>query len=356
MRILRAPAVLSAATVAALLLAGCGGSDDAGTEAAASTSAAPESPLTEYLSAVYGGDLSPEEQERQATEQMARQEELAAQCMQEEGFEYAPNTAGMSFSAGSDVEWEPDDREWVAQYGYGAVKSPFSEQPQPTEEFVDPNEDYLAALSESERNAFYEALYGPQPTEEEMAEQEAAAEDGSAAMEYDWQTAGCQGRAQHEVSGDQLYESAEFRPLLDAINDLYTDTATHPEVVALDGEWAACMDAAGQPGFTTQTDAQESIYEAQNAFYEQGATATSELDAEATAAPAEDGSFPGGPDQAELDALGEEEVALALVDLDCREQTDYRDRQSEVQRQVEEEFIADHKTELDALVAASEQD
>ena len=63
-----------------------------------------------------------------------------------------------------------------------------------------------------------------------------------------------------------------------------------------------------------------------------------------------------GPDQAEMDALGEKEIALALVDLDCREQTDYRERQADVQRQVEEQFIADHKAELDALVAASEQD
>jgi hypothetical protein len=351
MRILRAPAVLSAATVAALVLAGCGGSDDPGTAAAASTSAEQETPLTKYLSAVWGGDLSPEEQERKATEDMARQEELAAQCMQEEGFEYAPNTAGMSYGSSSDVEWEPDDREWVAQYGYGAVKSPWNEQPQPTEEFVDPNADYVAALSESEQTAFYEALYGPQPTEEEMAAQEAASEDGSVETEYDWQTAGCQGRAQHEVSGEDLYSSEEFRPLFDAINDLYTETATRPEIVALDGEWAACMDAAGQPGFTTQMDAQQSIYDAQNAFYEDSSLATTELDAEATSgAPFEE------PDQAELDALGEEEVALALVDLDCREQTDYRDRQLEVQRQVEEQFIADHQAELDALVAASEQD
>ena len=351
MRILRAPAVLSAATVAALLLAGCGGSGDAGTAAAASTSAEPESPLSEYLSAVYGGDLSPEEQERKATEEMARQEELVAQCMQEEGFEYTPNTAGISYGSSEDVEYEPDDREWVAKYGYGAVNSPWNEQPQPTEEaMVDPNADYVSALSESEQAAFYEALYGPQPTEEEMAEQEAAAEEGTA-IEYDWQTAGCQGRAQHEVSGDELYESEEFRPLFDAMNEVYTDAETSPEIVALDGEWSACMDAAGEPGFTTQTDAQNSIYEAQNAIYEQSATANAGLDPEATseAAYVE-------PDQAELDALGKEEIALALVDLDCREETDYTDRRAEVQRVLEEQFIADHKAELDALVAASEQD
>ncbi len=326
-------APLSALAALALLLSGCSGSDG---EAAGATDAAEEtSPLTEYLDAVYGGELSPEEQEREFAEQQERTEELVAQCMQEQGFEYRPATAAGTVVSGEDVEWEPDDREWVAQYGYGAVNSPYSEDPAPEEEFVDPNADYVASLSESEQTAFYEALHGPVPDEEELAE------DGS--YEYDWTQAGCYGAAQHEVAGEDPAQSEEFKPLFDAINELYSGTASWPGMSELDGEWAACMDAAGHGGHATQADAQNSVYDDLNEVYEDVGTS-------------EDGTPTGEPDQAALDALAEREVELALADLDCREEVDYRDRSTQITREVEEQFIEDHRAELDALVAAAERD
>ncbi|SFP67815.1 hypothetical protein SAMN05660464_3892 [Geodermatophilus dictyosporus] len=324
---------LSAVAALALLLSGCAGSDgDAGGTA---EGAERVSPLSEYLDAVYGGELSPEEQERQFAEEQARIEELVAQCMQDQGFEYTPNTASGTFVSGGESEWEPDDRDWVAQYGYGAVTSPFTEEPVPEEEFVDPNADYVASLSESEQTAFYEALHGPVPDEDELAE------DGS--YEYDWTTAGCQGAAQHEVAGEDPSQSEEFEPLFEAIDELYTSTASWPGMAELDGEWAACMDAAGHGGHATQMDAQNSVYEEMNEIYESVGTS-------------EDGVPTGEPDQAALDALAEREVELALADLDCREEVDYRDRSAEITREVEQQFIDDHQAELDALVAAAERD
>jgi len=331
MRIRRSSAALSAATALALLLAGCSGSDDEKPAAAAEQ----ESPLTEYMNAVYGGDLSPEEQEAKYAEELEAQELLVAECMQEQGFEYTPNASAGSFSVGDGTEYQPDEREWVGQYGYGAVNSPYNEEPVPEEEYVDPNGDYVMTLSESEQTAFYEALYGPTPSEEEMSE------DGS--YEYDWATAGCQGAAQHEVAGEDPSESDEFKPLFDALNEFYEDMATAPAMADLDAEWAACMDAAGQGGFTAQVDAQNSIYEDMNALYEEMPVS-------------DDGSMTGEPDQAARDALAEREVELALADLDCREETDYRDRSAEVSRELEQQFVDDHKAELDALKAAAEQD
>jgi len=330
MRIRRTTAALSALTAGALVLTGCSGSDDD------PATAEQDSPLTGYLTAAYGGDLSPEEQERQFAEQQEQQEELVALCMQEQGFEYAPATQSSSFSSADGTEWEPDDREWVSQYGYGAVRSPFTDEPSTAEEeYVDPNGDYVASLSESEQTAFYEALYGPQPTEEEMGE------DGS--YEYDWQTAGCQGAAQHEVAGEDVSQSDEFKPLFDAINEFYEGMPTWPGMAELDGEWAACMDAAGEGGYPTQTEAQNSVFEDLNEVYE-------------SVQLTEDGEAGGEPDQAELDALAEREVELALVDLDCREETDYRDRSTDVTREAEQQFVDDHKSELEAMKAAAEQD
>lgn len=333
MHIRRASAPLSALAALALLLSGCSGSE--GNDSGSSADAREESPLAKYLNAAYGADLSPEEQEETFAEQQREQEELVAQCMQEEGFEYTPATdTGMFFSSGEDMEWKPDDREWVSQYGYGAVESPFSEEPPPEEEFVDPNADYVASLSESEQAAFYEALHGPMPTEEEMAE--------GGEFEYDWTQAGCQGAAQQEVAGEDPSQSEEFKPLFDAINELYTDMESWPGMAELDAEWATCMEDAGQGGHANPMEAQNSIYDELNKIYENMGMS-------------EDPTATGEPDQAKMDEIAEREVTLALADLDCREETDYRDRHLEITSEVEQQFIDDHKAELDAMIASVEQ-
>jgi hypothetical protein len=321
----RIPRSSAALAVLALLLTGCGGSDD---DPAA---AEQDSPLTEYMNALYGGDLSPEQQEQQFAEQQERQEELVARCMQEQGFEYTPDTQSSWISSGDGSEWQPDDREWVSQYGYGAINSPHSEAPPQEHEYVDPNGDYVASLSESEQTAFYEALHGPMPDEDEMSE------DGS--FEYDWQAAGCYGAAQHEVAGEDLSQSEEFKPLFDAMNSFYEGMPSWPGMAELDAEWAACMDAAGQGGHASPNEAQTSFYDELNKIYESAGTAET-----------------GEPDQAAMDALAEREVELALVDLDCREETDYGDRSADITREAEQRFVDDHESELEAMKAAAAQD
>lgn len=311
------------AAVAVLLLAGCSAGGDG------PDSDSEKSPLAVYLDAVYGTDASPEEQEKKFAADQAKREELIAECMQEEGFEYRPNTQNGSFSSDGS-EYKPDDREWVSQWGYGAVNYPGQEEmSDPENEYVDPNAEYLETLSESEQTAFYEALSGPPMSEEDMSE------DGS--YEYDWKTAGCSGWAEHELSGDDPSQSEEFKPLFEAMSALYDEASSSPEMAKLEAEWATCMDAAGFPGFSKQSDAQNSIYEALNAFWEDPATAET------------------GPDEAAMKELEGQEIETALADLDCREETDYREQSKAAQWELEEQFIADHKAELDALKAAAEQ-
>lgn len=322
-----APAVLGCCVV----LAGCagGGSSDAADD----TVATEQTPLTAYLSAVWGSDVSPQEQEKRFAKEQAKQEELIAACMKDEGFEYTPEVASASSVAPIASELKPEDRDWVAQWGYGAVHSPAqNDTSQSAEERVDPNADYVASLSESEQAAFSEALSGPTRTDDEDEPK-----DGSA--EYDPETSGCQGRAQHEIAGADPTQSDEFAPLFDKINALYQeDRGSWPGIADLDAEWATCMDTAGYPGFTHQLDAQSSIYQ--------------KLD-DAVA------SGPDGPetemDDATADKIATEEVDLALADLDCREQVSYRDRYQKAQSTREDRFIADNKADLDALKAAAEQ-
>lgn len=318
------PRILAALSASALVLtlAACSPGGD-------STSSEDEyySPLNEYLSAVWGGDVSEEDWMARAEEEQRIREDIVAECMVEQGFEYTP-FVDMGWSSSSADEWKPDDREWVAQWGYGAAKSPgMNDVPDPEEQVIDPNQEYVQSLSESEMTAFYEALYGPQPTEEELNE------DGS--YDYNWETAGCQGLAEHEVSGDDPMQSDEHKPLMDSINEFYMQMETMPELADIDAAWADCMSDAGYSGFTKQYDAQESIYTELNSYYE-GVTEFIE-------------------DDPALEEIADREVELALADLDCRESTDYRERRQDVAVELEEQFIADNKAALDALVADAEQ-
>lgn len=307
--------------IAALGLAGCSGD---GTPTDAST----DSPLSQYLGSIWGSSLSDEEQQAKFQEQQKRVEELVAECMSKEGFEYIPNTSNMTFSTGSDVEWKPEEREWVSQYGYGMVNSPMSNTPPDQgDSYQDPNSDYVSTLSESEQSAFYAALYGTPQTE--------ATEGEGTTYEYKWEEAGCQGAAQHEVNGESVFESDEFAAINKAINDFYSGMQSSPEYAALDATWASCMADSGHSGFAAQQDAQTSISDELNEYYN-----------------SQTGYVENDP---KLKELGEREIALALADLDCREKTNYRSEQTKIQFALEEKFIADHKAELDAMKAAAEQ-
>ncbi|NQX17608.1 hypothetical protein [Rathayibacter sp. VKM Ac-2857] len=318
-------AALSALALSGLLaLSGCSAPADE-TKTDETTS-----PLTEYLGSLYGGDLSPEEQEEKYKEQDRAREELVAKCMQEAGFEYTPSVQSASFSSDDDA-YKPDDRGWVAQYGYGVVDSPGRyDSADAEDEYVDANADYYDSLSESEQAAWSEALHGP-PEPEDVA----ASDDGS--YEFDWTTAGCYGAASHELEEDDPTSGKEHEPVLDALTDFYTELPSVPELADLDAAWSSCLSDAGYPGFATQFDAVHSIDDKMSAVY------------------AAAGDQPVDPTDPKLVAVKDEEIELALADLDCREKTDYAAVHKKVQDALEQQFIDDHRAELDALKAAAEQ-
>jgi hypothetical protein len=332
-------ALFAAATLA---LTGCGGIDGKGGELTYE-----DSPLSKYLMSIFSDGLAPDatDQERQEyyNEQNRRTEELVAQCMTKEGFEYVPNTQNNSVVVNTDTDdmWRPDDRDWVEKYGYGAVNSPWREQeenrtPEATEAPADPNQPYVDSLTESEQQAYYEALWGKQEADPDA--------DPNEPQEWRWENAGCYGWAQHEVQGDNPWDSAENKSIMDALQKFYETLQTTPELTKLDAEWSACMTEAGFGPFTTQTDAQNSMYELINQYWENAPQGDGEWDP----------SF-GTMKDPEFAKMAEEEIPLALADLACREKTDYRQQQLRIQFAAEEQFIADHSEELDALKARAEQ-
>ncbi|OAN43079.1 hypothetical protein [Microbacterium sp. H83] len=331
------PLAVCTAAALALVLAGCSGSGDADLDYE-------DSPLTKYLSSAYGGDLSQEEQQKQFEEQQRQQEELMAECMADEGFEYTPNlqSGGIVFSD-DEVPWEPDEKEWVEKYGYGIVNNPYNDmtEEQSSEEYVDPNAEYVQSLSESEQTAFYETAYGVPPEEDELAE------DGS--YEYSWEDAGCQGWAQHELQGEDPWQADEFAELRTKMDELWTSLQDAPEYAELNAAWAACMDEGGEPGFATQMEAQQSISDEQSALFDAAyGDGTTEVDPEAA-------EFEDPSTSPEMKALGEREIELAIVDLGCRAETSYTKKSLEIQFALEEKFIAENKADLEAFKAAAEQ-
>lgn len=308
-----------------------------------------DSPLAKYLSVLYsygpGPDATAQEQQEFWNEQQRKTEELVAQCMTKEGFEYVPNTnnGGVVFSSDGDDMWRPDDREWVEKYGYGAANSPWQEQQQEQteqqgdtnpEEYTDPNQPYLDSLTEAERQAYYEALWGKGQELDPDA-------DPNEAQEWNWETAGCQGWAQHEVQGSNPWEQDENKPLVEAVQKFYEGLQNNPAFTELDAAWASCMAEKGFGGFTKQWDAQNSVYELLNAYWQSN-----------EGPQGEDFGTIKDPEYAKI---AETEIPLALADLECREKTDYRQAYLRAQFGAEEQFIADHREELDALIARAEQ-
>jgi hypothetical protein len=223
----------------------------------------------------------------------------------------------------------------------------------PEEEYIDPNQDYVESLSESEQEAYYAVLYGESPTDEQ-------AED----PDFDWSTLdmGCSGNASDEVYGSSAYDAIyeQFQPLMDRIQQLYETTQDAPEMSDLNAEWASCMADAGHTGYTAQMDAANFFYEEQNKFYEEQNALYEEFDWEnaseeelaemdAKAAEMDPSTSP------EWEALAEQEIQVALADLECRDKTDFLAQSLQIQFDLEEQFIADNKADLEALQAAAEQ-
>ena len=323
--------------VLTLALTGCASGGTDGERGAAAAEEVELGPLDEYFQRAYG-----EFDEDRANREMRRAEELVADCMSEQGFDYIPMDpaaqGGMSMSSDDlDVEW--GTREFAEQYGYGMTTNPFGEieESMPEEEFVDPNADYVGAMSETEREAFYVALHGDQ----------VFPDDPEAEFEYDWEQSGCQGRAQHEV-----YEGGQSDPstasLEEEINALWEQTQQDPRVTEVTAAWITCMGDAGLTGLATVDDAQMQFSEKLNAVYEDAYSQDPEqMPTEEELAEME------AKVQARIGELTEDEIATAVADFDCREEVGYDDTLQEVTFDLQEQFVETHRDELEAWVEAT---
>lgn len=325
---IRRPALLMSAA-GLVLLGACSDSTTTGSDPTAATSTADvvtaELPLQAYL-----GDLVSLEESDVVAQQTAV-EESVARCMSGEGFEYTvPDVAAMYSDAVHGSDEESDSREWVSTNGYGITERAATA---PADGLgPDANLAYTETLSDAARAAYSEALHGKLAGPSSLTEEEL--------VSLPPEERGCRGLAEQEVFATDMWDQPEFASLKDAYRSMLETTEGSVEIAEADAAWAGCMAGTGYPDLSAPADAVASVEAAQ-----EDAWATVDVSADPAARPAPDV-------QAELNDL---EVATALADLTCKEETGYDETVREVRVAAEEQFVIDYTPELDALIAASEQ-
>jgi hypothetical protein len=343
-----------AATVAgcaALLLAGCSGGPGSSPTSSKGSSDYDPGPLDVYMSQIYGysldGDQSQDELQAESDRQQRESEEIVASCMQEQGFEYTPVENTGVYISGDDLDVEWGTKEFAEKYGYGISTDPWGTEDMPVddgEEYVDPNQDYVDAMSASEQEAYWAALYGEPVTSDDPEATEAA--------EWDWTTAGCQGKAQHEVY-DAGQDSEEFADLEEEMNGIWDQLSSDPRVTELDAAWASCMADAGYEGMTIQSDATTALYDEWSDiqgwndpdYNEQVENWDWEAEPEGPPMPT--------PDADEAKAFTDKEIAQAVADFTCKDKVKYDETWSAINKEIQQDFVDQHKAELDAWVEAA---
>ena len=337
--------VLPAAAVVALALplAACTGDDEP--EPTPTPSDEPATPLETLL-----GDYLKEWSGEDVTRRLTEMEDLVAVCMAEQGFEYTPvDYSGLEvdLSAGLDLVYGSED--FAQQFGYGITTDPFTSG---GEEVTDPNAEYVAAMSDAERDAYLTALHGegwadPDPADETV--------EG-----YDWQTAGCSGRAQHEVVATGI-EDEQFAALQEEMLRMAEEADGDPRLAQANTDWAACMLDAGYDGLAKVGDGEAAIaaeVEAARAevYGTAGGSATLPTDPGAAAREAlrrglTEPSLEAAFDEA-VAAITPREIEMAVADAGCRAETGYDDVRRSVDTQYQLAFLAEHADEIQSWMAA----
>lgn len=323
-------AALLAAT--ALLATGCGGGGDDAQSDDGET--AYRSPIAEYFG--YDADQDPEEAEAGFAEDQRQVEALVVDCMAAQGFEYEPVDQGGAVFTDPHADLTAEERARTIGYGF----TQWIDEEPPGSEFVDPNAERVEQMEPAEQEAYYAALYGeaPEPSFDE---------DGEEIFPETYEPTGCQGEAWSEVNGG---EEDIFRDLQEEFDELYQRMEADPRLASATDGWATCMADAGYT-FTTPDE----IFDHLNQRMEEevyGAAEGQPLEPELD----EDGNPIGPPphDEEGLARVREEEIAIATADYECNQEVDLDQIRQDVQVELEEAFIEEHREVFDRARATQE--
>lgn len=288
-----------------------------------------------------------------AADMERRVQESIALCMAQEGFEYIPAVRPQD-----SVFFAFDQEEYARERGFG-ITTWYGEEDlflSGDGDWVDPNAEIVAALSESESEAYHEVLYG----------MDAFGEIGSGDIESVgalWGS-GCNGKAYEEVFGAMTAVFAELGPQLE---ELEQRVEADPRFRDAEDKWAACMADRGFP-----YDSQETMYEQVaeefsrrleeivgmesatfalfSAMSEEQIQEFSEGRSEEEIADLFDQTrreAMAGVDQEALEALQQEERELAVASFECGEEMN--ETVGEVLREYEGDFVKENRDVLERL-------
>lgn len=376
--------ITAALTASALVLAACGSTPEGSGDEDTTASARDMGPLAEFMGyAQYDEEASMAEME----EKQKKAEDLTASCMKAEGFEYNPNVQTWDPSDDPNAEaWKiSGTREFAEKYGYGIAMMGANNAAAEgrMEEYVDPNQDILDTMSESERTAWYDALYGPgsgagmvgsygggAATSAEAVVEETSAADEPAATESGTDTAsadpsasesgppddtesaaaepvesafmpspeemGCSGKAQAEVWPSSMTNpDDEMNQMWEEFNRRSMAIEDDPELQKMTAEWGNCLADKGFPGHTEARSAQESLQKEWSELHGEKFTATGDggysIEAPET---------PVTPEPTVLEEFKQREIAQAVADFDCS--VGLTETRQTLQFAMEEKFVEEY--------------
>jgi hypothetical protein len=172
----------------------------------------------------------------QPSEELMRQqresEQLIAECMRSEGFEYVPLT-DVYVPPQLDDAWALPEDEFSAAYGYG-ISTILPDVDRPT----DPNEAIREAMTPAEDEAYRVALHGAQ------------ANGWSGETPPPLSESGCAGKATAEVYGnlDEYGRDPQWEALTSDLSALDMRIDDDPRVIEAEQAWISCMADAGFSG------------------------------------------------------------------------------------------------------------
>lgn len=309
----------------------------------------------------YGGD--PADQQARFQEQEAKLQETIRACMVDQGFEYIP------VDYGEEVFFEFDEQseeERVREQGFGITtyfgneEEFFLEGPPEEQIFVDPNDEIVQAMSESEQQAYYEALHG------NFEDEELTIDPDTGEEYYEGFGGGCYGQASEEIYGGGADVEALFQEIEPQMEEMGARVQADPRMVELNQKWAACMSDRGYE-FQDQVEMYTTVFEdfqkrldaivgpgggyadpfdgwteeEINRFFEEKSEEEIEAFFVEFEQPVSD------YDEAALAALQQEEIDLAVADFECR--GDFMETMLEIQREYEADFIAANRETLEKI-------
>ena len=286
-------------------------------------------------------------------------EELIASCMANEGWEYLPvNYPDINAPAEYADE---DELERIEREGLGVAYAALRQDEAPLEsldawaDFVDPNVAYVESLSETERAAYDDSLYGPE------AERLAATVTVTDAITGEQiglvtEPLGCSGQAFEEVDGSDPFQDPNLQEALIRYYDELAQRAdADPRLIEMNRDWSACMKEAGfafDDIGSFNDKAYEEFRERVGEVVGQDSGATPPVDLpEDAAGPREVERTALTPEQREgLEAVLADEIRVAKAQYTCSK--DMTEEMARVWAEIEERFALEHESELKELLAS----